>query len=91
MTDMCSPPILITSPHPTGTRPREWASRAGVPLSTSEMAYLLVSGKEAPAGGTKSWSLSESFSAKKQERKNLKKVSFELHKIPKHSAQVKFM
>lgn len=27
------------------TRPREWASRAGVPLSTSEMAYLLVSGE----------------------------------------------
>ena len=76
MRDMCSPPILITSPHPTGTRPREWASRAGVPLSTSEMAYLLVSGKEAPAGGTKSWSLSESFSARKTSTKKSEKGLF---------------
>ena len=28
----------------TGTRPGEWASRAGVELSTTDMAYLLVSG-----------------------------------------------
>jgi len=27
-----------------GTRPGEWASRAGVELSTTDMAYLLVSG-----------------------------------------------